>query len=205
MNRLALFILANLALAYASSGQYYSKLFSAGLDINQPIVNREFINAVSTKGFKFNYAEFINDNLVIGAEAGLAEYHDYIPPQVYTQDNLTFIYTDIFSYVYSYSLNFSGKYFFIPDKIVMPYAGLGVGVAHNQFTMYYNAYTQQDKRWGALVRPQGGVIIRAGKDANWGLLADVHLDYATTKSKDTDYNKGFATTGFQLGVVFLKR
>ena len=189
----------------AGWGQDFRKYFGVAIDFNKPIVNKEFISSLSKKGYKVVYREFINDRLSIGGEAALASYNGYIPPAVYTQDDLTFIYTDIYAYVYSYSLAFSGEYFFSTKNIVMPYSGVGLGVAYNQFTMFYNVYKQQDNRWGALVRPHGGAILRFSKKSNWGIMADVHLDYATTKSEDTDYDKGFATVGFQAGLVFIRQ
>jgi outer membrane protein W len=193
-----------MAIAGSAKAQYYSKYFSLAADFNKPVVNKEFISHVSTRGLKLGYKEFINDRFSVGGELGMATYNDYIPPYAYQQDNTT-IYTDIYAYVYNYTLALSGEYFFTTDKIVMPYVGFGIGAAYNQFTMYYNVYQQQDNRWGALIRPHSGAILRFGKKSNWGLMADLHFDYATTKSSDMDYNKGFANMGLQVGLAYLKR
>ena len=201
MNRfwfIALFMLAS-----AAHGQYYSKYFAVTADFNKPIVNQEFINRISQRSFKLVYREFITDRFTVGAELGMATYHDYIPPDVYVNNN-TSIYTDIYPYVYNYTMAISGEYFFSTDKVVMPYAGFGLGAAYNQFTMYYNVFHQQDNRWGALVRPHAGVILRFAKKSKWGVMTDMHLDYSTTKSNDTDYTNGFANVGFQVGLVYLK-
>lgn len=202
--RITLIALVIVASIHSGKGQDFSKYFSVSADINKPIVNTEFIKAISKRGIKLSYREFLNDRFSIGGEASMAVYNDHIQPQVYTQDSLTYIYADIFSYVYSYTLAFSGDYFFITDQAVLPYAGLSIGAAYNQFTMYYNVYQQQDNRWGALVRPHAGAIFKFGKKSNWGILTDIHLDYATTKSNDTDYTNGFATVGFQIGVVLMR-
>jgi hypothetical protein len=195
------------AMSIGVHAQYFSKYFGAALDVNKPIVNTEFIGATSTRGMKIMYREFINDRLTVGGEATLATFKDYLAPAVYTSSSNpnTSIYTDIYPFVYSYTLTFAGEYFFTTEKGVMPFAGFGLGAAHNQFTMYYNVYQQEDKRWGAIIRPHAGVIVRFGKESNWGLMAAAHLGYATTKSTDTDYNNGFATIGIQLGLVFLKQ
>jgi hypothetical protein len=186
------------------NAQDYSKYFSVTLDFNKPIVNKEFISNISQKSYKLVYREFITERFTVGGELGMATYSDYIPPYVYVQDN-TSIYTDIYSYVYNYTIALSGEYFFTTDKVVMPYAGLGLGAAYNQFTMFFNVFQQQDNRWGAMVRPHAGAILRFGKKSNWGVMSDLHLDYSTTKSEDTDYNNGFANVGLQFGLVYLKR
>lgn len=198
------FLVTTLVVVAGSLQAQFSKYYAAGFDFNMPIVNREFIDNFSQQSYKLVYREFVNDRLTVGGELGMATYNDYIPPYVYQQDNLS-IYTDIFSYVYNYTLTVSGEYFFTTEKIAMPYAGFGIGAAYNQFTMYYNVYQQQDKRWGALIRPHAGVIVRFSKNSNWGVMTDLHLDYATTKSQDTDYNNGFANVGLQVGLVYLKR
>lgn len=193
-----------LTLGLSVNAQTYSKYFAVALDVNKPIVNQEFINNFSRDSYKLVYREFISERFTVGGELGMATFSDYIPPYVYVQDN-TSIYTDIYSYVYNYTIALSGEYFFVTDKLVMPYAGFGLGAAYNQFTMYYNVFQQQDNRWGAMIRPHAGAIFRFGKNSNWGVMSNVHLDYSTTKSEDTDYNKGFANVGLQVGVVYLKR
>lgn len=193
-----------LLLAASSVSAQYSKYFALALDYNKPIVNKEFINNISRNSYKLVYREFITDRFTVGAELGMATYSDYIPPAVYVQDNSS-IYTDIYSYVYNYTISISGEYFFVTDKVVMPYAGFGLGAAYNQFTMYFNVFKQQDNRWGAMVRPHAGAIVKFGKKSSWGVMSAIHLDYATTKSEDTDYSKGFANVGLQVGLVYLRR
>ncbi len=189
--------------AWPCSAQFFDKYYSVVFDVNKPLSNTEFIKNTSTRGAKFIYREFINEKFSVGGEFGLATYNDYVPPAVYTNGN-TSIYTDFFGYAYNYSLTLSGEYYFITDKWIMPYAGFGFGAAYNRYTIFYNIYGDEDKKWGALFRPNVGTLMRFGKKTSWGATAGIHLDFSTAKSKDFDY-KNFSNLGFQIGLVYMKR
>ena len=184
-------------------GQEFKKYYAVVTDVNKPLSNTEFLKKTSTRGAKFIYREFINEKLAMGGEVGFVTYNDYIPPTVYTSGN-TSIYTDLYSYVYHYSATLSGEYYFITNQWIMPYAGLGIGVAYNRLTAYYNIFQDEEKKWGALFRPNVGTLMRFGNKARWGATFGVHFDYSTIKSTDFDY-KNFTNLGFQAGLMVIIR
>ena len=199
MNRAIIIFLIG-ALATPCLGQYFDKYFGLVYDANKPLSNTEFIKNISRRGAKLIYREFINEKFCIGGEVGFATYNDYVPPAVYTSDNVS-IYTDIYGYVYNYTISLSGEYFFMTGK-VMPYVGFGLGAARNKFSAYYNVFENHEIKWGALIRPNVGALLRFGKKTSWGATAGLHLDYSTTKSVDFDY-RNFSNIGFQVGLVYM--
>jgi hypothetical protein len=183
--------------------QTFDKYYALVVDVNKPLSNTEFVKQISMRGAKFIYRESIGEKFSAGAEIGFATYNDYLPPTVYTSGNKS-IYTDLYTYVYNYTLAISGEYYFVTQSWIMPYAGLGLGVSYNRFTAYYNIFQDEDKAWGGLVRPHVGTLFKFGKRSAWGANLAIHLDYSTTKSEDWDY-KNFSNVGLQAGLVYMMR
>ena len=65
-----------------------------------------------------------------------------------------------------------------------PYVGLGLGANRNEYTVYYNIYTDTDKAWDFW--PAGsGFWYGLGERRRMGIMAAVHYDYSTNKSDAT--------------------
>ena len=183
-------------------GQDFRKYYSVVADVNKPLSNKAFIGNTSTRGAKFVYREFISDKFAVGGELGFATYHDYVPPTQY--GNNPTLYTDIYSYVYNYTLTLSGEYYFVTNSWIMPYAGLGIGLSYSKIDAYFNIFQDEEKKWGALLRPNIGTLMRFGNKSRWGASIGIHLDYATIKSENFDY-KNFTNVGLQGGLFVMLR
>ncbi len=181
--------------------QSYDKLFSIGWDNNIPLSNTSYVKKNSSRGMRASIRQFMNEQFVMGGDFSWAAYEDYSPRQTYPTSGGALT-TDFFKYVYSYGLTLSGGYYFRPGEKIRPYAGLGLGASYNDFAMYYNVYSADDKKWGVLLRPEAGVLIRFTEHGSWGALAAVHYDYASTKSTDAGYSN-FSNVGIQLGIVVI--
>jgi hypothetical protein len=134
----------------------------------------------------------------------VANYHDYLPTATYQTGNTT-ITTDYFKYLYALSAVASAQYNLTVGngETFFPYAGLGVGAQNNEYVRYYNAYTDKDKSWGFLARPEAGILIKFTRYRSVGAMAAVHYDFATNKSTLFNYNN-FSSVGFQIGIMFLE-
>ncbi|MGC4021737.1 MAG: hypothetical protein QM734_07240 [Cyclobacteriaceae bacterium] len=63
-------------------------------------------------------------------------YKQHIPLAAY-QYGTTTISPELYNYAINYSLTGNIDYFFVPmEKIFVPYAGAGIGIAYNRFTQY---------------------------------------------------------------------
>jgi hypothetical protein len=185
----------------SASAQFYDKMFFVGWNFNTPLSNKEFIGNPSSKGARIGYRELLREQFAIGVDVTWAVYDDYEPRQTYYNGNST-ITTDFTNYANNYGILLTGDYYFFKERKVMPYAGLGAGLAYNSYKMYYNVYSAGDNSFGFLMRPQAGVWLKFNEQKNWALNAGVHVDFSTAKSSDLGY-KNFLNAGFQLGLVFL--
>lgn len=173
---------------------------------NIPLSSTEYIDNISGRGAKIGYRGYFGRyrRFSAGVDINWAQYDQYKPKETFYNETGA-ITTDYFNYIYSYGLTASSQYYFpLGDKeTFFPYVGLGLGVNRNEYTVYYNIYTDTDKKFGFLARPEAGIMVRIGERKKMGALASVHYDYSTNTSKDLDY-KNFSTLGFQLGIFFLQ-
>lgn len=173
---------------------------------NIPLSGKDYIDNASGRGAKIGYRGFFgrNRNFSAGVDLNWAQYDQYKPKETF-QNESGAITTDYFNYIYSYGLTLNSQYYFpLGDKeTFFPYVGLGVGVNRNEYTVYYNIYTDTDRVFGFLARPEAGILVRIGERKRVGAMAAVHYDFSTNSSDELDY-KNFSTVGFQLGIIFLQ-
>lgn len=184
------------------TGRDFDHFFFLSWDNNTPLSNPDFISQASSLGTKFGYRKRINDEdkLWVGGDFGWAVYKQYIPTQTYTSGTQS-VTTDLYNYAYNYSLSLNVDYFFLPmEKVFCPYAGLGLGVAYDKFSQYFNVYGADATTWGFLARPEVGILIGFKENSPWRIKAAYHYDYASNTSTDFGY-KNFTNTGFQVGLV----
>jgi len=180
---------------------YYDKFFGAGPVVSFPLSNKEFIDKVALRGARFFYRELINDRVSAGFDFSYVSYSDYIPPRVYVNGSQS-VYTDLYNNVDQYAITVSGEYNFRPEAMLMPYAGFGGGAGYSIFNLYYNIYSDSDRKWSGLIRPYGGAMLRFGSKSSWAFFSTVSFDHAFVKAPDYDYN-GFSSLNIQAGLVFL--
>jgi hypothetical protein len=199
MKRLLFFGL--ILLESQASGQYFDKMFFVGWTVNTPLTNHKFAGNTSLRGARLGYRELINPKLSMGVDLTMATYDQYIPRQTYYSPGSAFT-TDFTHIVNTWGATLSGEYLFFEERRVMPYAGLGVGVAYNNYKKFYNVFSNVDNVFGVLVRPRVGTWIKFSEKGSWGLNVSLHMEYSSTKSEEMGY-KYFLNPGFEIGLVHL--
>ena len=177
--------------------------FYAALDLSKPIANTSWVNDISTRGARIGYRAFLTEKVSAGVDIGWNLLDEYKPRETF-QTGSGAITTDYFNYIYSYSFAVSGQYNFkMGDREkIRPYTGLGLGVSNQEYVKYYNFYSEADKSWGFLMRPEAGIMVKLSERRSVGAIAAIHYDYSTNRMKNFDY-KGFSALGFQIGLVII--
>lgn len=175
-------------------------------DVNIPTANKSWIGTTSTRGAKVGYRHFVGEERkwALGVDVNWAYYEEYKPTETF-QNPGGAITTDYFNDIFQVGLTANGQYYFPVGERqhIFPYAGIGLGVARNDYSVYYNIYSDQETKWGFLARPEAGVLFRIGTRRRLGLMAGVHYDYSTAGS-DTYSYKSFSSIGFQLGLMLMQ-
>lgn len=179
------------------------KYIYLNLDINKPLSNPDWIADLSAGGGKVGYRSFIRPNFSAGLDLGWSTFDQYQPTST-IQNPTGAITTDYFHFIYSYSGVVSGQYYFKSEEQdrFFPYAGLGLGANTNEYVLYYNIYDDTERSWGFLARPEAGLLYRFTERGTWGLMASIHYDYSTNRSKKFNYHN-FSSIGFQIGLMVM--
>src|SRR5690349_17939855 len=164
-----------LILSGTAFSQYFDKVLYVGWVVNTPLANQEFAGNTSVRGARLGYREVINPKLAVGVDLTMATYDQYIPRQTYYSPGTAFT-TDFTNIVNSWGATLSGEYLFFEEKRVMPYAGFGVGVAYNNYKIFYNVYSSTDNVFGVLLRPRVGTWLRFTERSPWGLNVSLHME-----------------------------
>jgi hypothetical protein len=192
---------------WCSQGMAQNNYVYINWDINKPLTNTEWVESTSTRGGKVGYRFFFTEHrkFSLGVDYSWTSFEEYAPTQTFVNGS-TAITTDYLKFVYQSALAISGQYYLNGGKSdwFFPYAGLGMGVNRNRYVMNFNVYSNEDKTFGFLARPELGLLAKFGRDRNVGVMAAMHYDYASNKSEDFDY-KRFTSMGFQVGVFFMNR
>lgn len=175
-------------------------------DYNIPLANKEWLDSSSPHGGVLGLRYFVKDRkIAVGLDVAWTTYDQYEPTQTFWQDNGA-VTTDYYKYIYQYAALATGQYFFGSgeSEIFFPYVSLGLGASHNRFTLYYNIYEEQEKKWAFAARSEVGAIVKFGKYRSAGAIAAAHMDYSTAKSDNYNYSS-FSAVGFKLGIVLMSR
>jgi hypothetical protein len=196
-------IFALLLLMIAQCSLAQDKYFYISLDVNKPLSNSSWVTDWSARGARAGYRAFITPKFSAGLDLGWSAFDQYKPTETVSSGSGA-ITTDYFNYVYSYSIAASGQYYFTmgDGETFFPYAGLGLGANNNEYVKYYNIYTDSERSWGFLARPEAGILVKFGGRRNLGAMAAIHYDYSTNQTDQFGY-KNFNTLGFQIGLIFL--
>lgn len=183
--------------------QEYSTAFHVGWNTMVPFSDKDFTGSTSSAGLRLGYTKFVNEKFGFGFEAGYSTLDDYVPPTTYEYPGGA-ITTDIYNYLYYFTIMANGQYYFTQGGRFIPYTSLGMGVAFSEYKIFYNVYQESDNNTGFVIRPEIGTLFRIKEYSSFGLKAALGFDYATNKS-DYFETKNLAALNFQIGIVFLNR
>jgi opacity protein-like surface antigen len=183
----------------AVKAQLYEGAFHVGWNTLKPVSDKEFIDKASSSGVRVGYSRFKNDRFGFGLEGSYNTLDDYVPRQTYEFPGGA-ITTDIYNYLYYFTLMGNAQYYFTQGNKFIPYASLGMGVAFSEYRIFYNMYQDTDSQTSFVVRPEIGTLFRIKEYSNWGFKTSLSYDYAANKSDYFEIDN-FSGLSLQLGFV----
>jgi hypothetical protein len=167
----------------------------------------KWVDVPSCAGFDIGGTYFIMNGLAAGFNISWQRVgHAY--------DNQTFyvpekgIAITATNYRMTWMVPFQGviAYHFIPDKLVSPYVGLGIGGDYMEHHLMIQEYDIYETQWDFSLTPEVGALVKFGKFSNWGGL--VAFNYKWTTNKIEFYNdktKNLSMLDLKVGLVYLVR
>jgi hypothetical protein len=183
----------------AASAQYRSPL-SINVDyvIAQPLgALQDYSNRTSFRGWRAGIQYMLNNQFSIGLRTGYQDYYERAPREIYTGKGtaISAVQTRTLQVV---PIQATAHYQFTkPSSPVIPYAGLGIGVADMLYEKYYGEFVARHDAWQFLVSPEVGINIPFGKASPVLFNLSVQYNYSPY-----DYNEisGFNTIQGNIGV-----
>lgn len=185
----------------AANAQLHTSAFHVSWNILTPLTDKEYISSISTAGMQLGYTKFINDRFGFGIEGGYSTLHEYVPRTTYEYPGGA-VTTDLYNYLYYYTLLANGQYYFKQTNRFTLYGAVGAGVSFNEYRVLYNVYADSDNLTAFVCKPDVGLIFKIKEYSNWGLKSSVSYQYTTNKSTYFEIDN-FSAIGFHIGVVFL--
>jgi opacity protein-like surface antigen len=98
-------------------------------------------------------------------------------------------------------------YHFIPEKLVSPYIGLGIGGDYMEHHLLIQEFDIYKTRWDFSLTPEVGALVKFGYFSNWGAL--VAFNYKWTTNKIEVYNdrtsKNLQMLNLKVGLAYIIR
>lgn len=152
----------------------------------------KWVGNASPAGFDMGGRYFINNGLNVGWNISWQRVSQIYSDQTYTipekgialnAENYRFTWMVPFQAVVAYNL--------MPDKMVSPYIGLGIGGDYMEHHLLIQEYDIYKTRWDFSLTPEIGALIKFGNYSSWGALVAFNYKWTTnqieiyqTKSKD---------------------
>jgi hypothetical protein len=176
-----------------------SSLFHVGWNTLKPLSDKDYTGKTSSAGAKVGFSKFMNDRFAFGLEVGYNTLDDYVPRTMYEYPGGA-VTTDIYNYMYYFTVMGNAQYYFVQGKKFMPYASLGMGVALTEYRIFYNVYEDRDDQISFVMRPEVGTLFKVKENGSFGFKASLSYDYAANKS---DYFgiDNFSGVNLMLGIV----
>lgn len=98
-------------------------------------------------------------------------------------------------------------YHFMPEKMVSPYFGLGIGGDYMEHHLMIQEYDIYKTRWDFSLVPEIGALIKFGKFSNWGGLLAFNYKWTTNKIDFTNNwkSKDLMMLNLKVGIVLIIR
>ncbi len=113
------------------------------------------------------------------------------------------------NYRFTWMVPFQGviAYHFMPDKMVSPYVGLGIGGDYMEHHLLVQEYDIYKTRWDFSLTPEVGALVKFGAFSSWGAL--VAFNYKWTTNRIEVYNdktsKDLQMLNLKVGLVLIVR
>ena len=148
----------------------------------------KWVGNASPAGFDMGGRYFIKNGLAVGWNLSWQRVSQIYSAQTYTiPDKGIAITAENYRFTWMVPFQAVVAYHFIPDKMVSPYVGLGIGgdyMEHHLMIQEYDIYKEQ---WDFSLTPEVGALVKFGNFSQWGAL--VAFNYKWTTNKIEIYEK----------------
>jgi len=215
MKKLAVIIIAVLLLTCParaqekpSQGFSPASLYTLSWTMGVPAGGFEdFINNISFAGGTLAGRYFLKKGFALGFEFGWSSYYRKYPRETYYSGDGTAITAIQYSYALVVPWKVGAYYYFIPKALADPYLGLSLGGDYMEEHILVQEFDVYNIQWGFTLSPEAGVLVKLGKDSNWGASISAQYWFNTNEFSFTGGKSYSRMQGlnFSAGLTYMLR
>ncbi|RYF37221.1 MAG: hypothetical protein EON97_01550, partial [Chitinophagaceae bacterium] len=160
---------------------------------------KEYVSNTSLRGWNANVMYELNDQLSLGLGVGSQSYYQRYPRAVYKTVDGSDLSAVMTNTVTTMPILFQGQFNLLPEAVVQPYVGLGVGANLTSYSQYFGEFANSKTKVGFAARPEAGAYIPVGRYKESSIVIGAAYNYLPFKQDNlTNLNN----VGFHAGFKF---
>ncbi|MDD4553543.1 MAG: hypothetical protein PHP04_05025 [Bacteroidales bacterium] len=166
-----------------SAGYTPSSYYTFSWNTAFPIGNfHDWVSQPGPAGFDFGGRYLIRNGLAAGFNIGWQRVAKIYDNQTYTIPDKGIAVTAR-NYRFTWMVPFQAviAYHFIPQKVVSPYVGLGIGGDYMEHHLMIQEYDIYKTCWDFSLTPEIGILARFGAFSNWGAILAFNYKWTTNR------------------------
>ena len=142
----------------------------------------KWVGNTSPAGFDLGGRYFIKNGLAVGWNISWQRVSQIYSNQTYTiPDKGIAINAENYRFTWMVPFQAVVAYHFIPEKMVSPYIGLGIGGDYMEHHLMIQEYDIYKTRWDFSLTPEVGALVKFGSFNQWGALVAFNYKWTTNK------------------------
>jgi len=167
----------------------------------------KWVGNASPAGFDLGGRYFINGGLCAGFNISWQRVSEAYGYQTYYGDNGTAITATNYRFTWMVPFQAVVAYHFMPEKMISPYVGLGIGGDYMEHHLLVQEYDLYKTRWDFSLTPEVGALMKFGYFSQWGALVAFNYKWTTNKIEFTNNVKSgdLQMLNLKVGLVMIIR
>ncbi len=142
----------------------------------------KWVGNASPAGFDMGGRYFINKGLAVGWNISWQRVSQIYSDQTFTiPDKGIAINAENYRFTWMVPFQAVVAYHFIPEKLVSPYIGLGIGGDYMEHHLMIQEYDIYKTRWDFSLTPEVGALVKFGNFNQWGALVAFNYKWTTNQ------------------------
>jgi len=142
----------------------------------------KWVGNASPAGFDLGGRYFVKNGLAVGWNISWQRVSQIYSNQTYTiPDKGIAINAENYRFTWMVPFQAVVAYHFIPEKMVSPYIGLGIGGDYMEHHLMIQEYDIYKTRWDFSLTPEVGALVKFGNFNQWGALVAFNYKWTTNK------------------------
>lgn len=167
----------------------------------------KWVGNASPAGFDLGGRYFVKNGLTVGWNLGWQRVSQIYNDETYTiPDKGIAINAENYRFTWMVPFQAVVAYHLIPEKMISPYLGLGIGGDYMEHHLMIQEYDIYETRWDFSLTPEIGALVKFGNFSQWGAL--VAFNYKWTTNKIETYqttSKNLQMLNLKVGIAMIIR